>query len=88
MTSDIKEKKTTRLSAFVGRSFLPDEKPIWQKLWDILDNHKSLGFEYEDAKEAQLRPISDKVIELIMRHEIYIGVLICKRLSIGTRSLI
>lgn len=72
MTTDI---KTIRLSAFVGRSFLPDDKTIWHELRDILDSHKSMGFEYEDAKEAQLRPISDKVRELIMRHEIYIGVL-------------
>ena len=72
MTTDIKR---ARLSAFVGRSFLPDDKMIWHELRDILDSHKSMGFEYDDAKEAQLRPISDKVKELIMRHEIYIGVL-------------
>lgn len=72
MTTDIKR---ARLSAFVGRSFLPEDKTIWHDLRDILDSLKSMGFEYEDGKEGQIRHISDKVKELIIRHEIYIGVL-------------
>ncbi|MBI5005754.1 MAG: hypothetical protein HZB95_01385 [Nitrosomonadales bacterium] len=64
-----------RLSAFVGRSFLDDDKKIWHDLRDILDSLKTMGFEYEDGKEGQIRPISEKVQELIMRHEIYIGIL-------------
>ncbi len=64
-----------RLSAFVGRSFLEADKKVWHDLRDILDSHKSIGFEYEDGKEGQIRPISEKVRELILRHEIYIGVL-------------
>lgn len=66
---------TTRLSAFVGRSFLDDDRGVWHELRDILDSLKSMGFEYEDGREGQLRPISEKVKEIIMRHEIYIGVL-------------
>ncbi len=64
-----------RLSAFVGRSFLEDDKKIWHDLRDILDSLKTMGFEYEDGKEGQIRPISEKVQEIILRHEIYIGVL-------------
>ena len=67
--------KVPRLSAFVGRSFLDEDKSVWHDLRDILDSHKPMGFEYEDAKEAQIRPISEKVKELIVRHDIYIGVL-------------
>lgn len=67
--------KVPRLSAFVGRSFLDEDKSVWHELRDILDSLKSMEFEYEDAKEAQIRPISEKVKELIIRHEIYIGVL-------------
>ena len=66
---------TTRLSAFVGRSFLDDDKNVWNDLRDIFDSLKSIGFEYEDGKEGQIRPISEKVQEIILRHEIYIGVL-------------
>jgi tetratricopeptide (TPR) repeat protein len=64
-----------RLSAFVGRSFLDADKKVWHDLRDILDSLKTMGFEYEDGKEGQIRPISEKVRELILRHEIYIGVL-------------
>lgn len=64
-----------RLSAFVGRSFLEEDKKVWHDLRDILDSLKTMGFEYEDGKEGQIRPISEKVRELILRHEIYIGVL-------------
>ena len=67
--------KVPRLSAFVGRSFLDEDKLVWHELRDILDSLKPMGFEYEDAKEGQIRPISEKVKELIVRHEIYIGVL-------------
>lgn len=75
MTFDITKEKTTRLNAFVGRSFLDEDKSIWYELRDIFDSLKPMGFDYEDAKEAQLRPISEKVKELIVRNEIYIGVL-------------
>ena len=75
MNTKIKRGTEVRLSAFVGRSFLDEDKGVWHELRDILDTLKSMGFEYEDAKEAQIRPISEKVKELIMRHEIYIGVL-------------
>lgn len=64
-----------RLSAFVGRSFLDADKKVWHDLRDILDSLKTMGFEYEDGKEGQIRPISEKVRELILRHEIYIGIL-------------
>lgn len=72
---------TPRLTAFVGRSFLPSDKAVWQDLRDILDGLKPLGFEYEDAKEAQPRPVSTKVRELIVRNDVYIG-LLTKRLAV------
>jgi hypothetical protein len=75
MTTNINREMTMRLSAFVGRSFLDDDKKVWHDLRDILDSLKSMGFEYEDGKEGQIRPISEKVQEIILRHEIYIGVL-------------
>lgn len=75
MTANINRENTMRLSAFVGRSFLDADKKVWHDLRDILDSLKTMGFEYEDGKEGQIRPISEKVRELILRHEIYIGVL-------------
>src|SRR5947208_17009320 len=64
-----------RLRAFVGRSFLEGDKQIWYDLRDLLDTLRPIGFVYEDAKEAQVRPVSEKVRELVQRNEIYIGVL-------------
>lgn len=58
-----------------GVAFLEEDKKVWHDLRDILDSLKTMGFEYEDGKEGQIRPISEKVRELILRHEIYIGVL-------------
>ena len=75
MTADINREKTMRLSAFVGRSFLEDDKQVWHDLRDLLDSLKPIGFEYEDGKEGQIRPISEKVREMILLHEVYIGVL-------------
>lgn len=75
MATKKNKENTMRLSAFVGRSFLEEDKKVWHDLRDILDSLKTMGFEYEDGKEGQLRPISEKVRELILRHEIYIGVL-------------
>lgn len=65
----------TRLTAFVGRSFSDADKMVWHDLRDILDALKPLGFEYEDAKEAQPRPISEKIREFINSNDIYIGLL-------------
>src|SRR5690348_8297609 len=64
-----------RLKAFIGRSFLPADKQLWHDLRDVLDTFKPIGFVYEDAKEAQVRPVSDKVRALIEQNDIYIGVL-------------
>jgi tetratricopeptide (TPR) repeat protein len=75
MNANIYKEKTMRLSAFVGRSFSEGDKKVWHDLRDILDGLKPMGFEYEDGKEGQIRPISEKVRELILRHEVYIGVL-------------
>jgi len=64
-----------RLSAFVGRSFLEDDKKVWHDLRDILESMRRIGLVFEDAKESQLRSISEKVKERIPRNDIYIGVL-------------
>lgn len=64
-----------RLSAFIGRSFLEGDKQVWHDLREVLDALRPIGFVYEDAKEAQPRPISEKVKELVSRNDIYIGVL-------------
>lgn len=49
------------LSAFVGRSFDPVDDAVWRDI--------------EDAKQAQLRPVSDKVQEGIGRNDIYVAIL-------------
>ena len=71
----MQDEPVIHLQAFVGRSFLDDDKRVWHELRDFLETLKSLGFAYEDAKEAQLCPISEKVRLRIDRNHIYIGVL-------------
>ncbi len=64
-----------RISAFVGRSFLPEDEPVWYEIRNILESLRPMGFKFEDAKEAQLRPISEKVRQGIERNDFYIGIL-------------
>jgi len=64
-----------RIRAFVGRSFLEQDDPVWYAIRTILASLRPIGFDFEDAKEAQLRPISEKVREGIERNDFYIGIL-------------
>lgn len=63
------------MSAFIGRSFDRNEEPLWNEIRKILDSLKPMGFSWEDAEEAQAKPISDKVKERIERNDIFIGIL-------------
>ena len=65
----------TIISAFVGRSFDPKEELLWTKISKCLDSLKPIGFSWEDAEEAQVKPISDKVKEKIERNDLFIGIL-------------
>ncbi len=77
-----------RLSAFVGRSFLENDKQVWHDLRDLLDTLRPIGFVYEDAKEAQVRSISEKVRGLVLRNDIYIGVLTRRYLIADERTFL
>jgi len=59
------------VSAFIGRSFDKKEEPLWNEIRKILDSLKPMGFSWEDAEEAQARPISDKVKERIERNDLF-----------------
>jgi hypothetical protein len=61
--------------AFVGRSFSPTDDKLWFEIRRILESLRSMGFVFEDAQEAQARPISEKVRRGIARNDIYIGIL-------------
>ncbi|MGA2315440.1 MAG: hypothetical protein ABSG71_03570 [Thermodesulfobacteriota bacterium] len=63
------------ISAFVGRSFDQKEELLWAKISKCLDSLKPIGFSWEDAEEAQAKPISDKVKEKIERNDLFIGIL-------------
>ncbi len=64
-----------RVTAFVGRSFLPDDDGLWQEIRELLEALRPFGFVFEDAKEPQPRPVSEKVREGINRNDLYVGVL-------------
>ncbi len=63
------------ISAFVGRSFDPKEESLWTRISKCLDSLRPIGFSWEDAEEAQAKPISDKVKEKIQRNDLFIGIL-------------
>jgi tetratricopeptide (TPR) repeat protein len=65
----------TRINAFVGRSFLEQDDALWNEIRKILESLRPIGFGFEDAKEAQLRPISEKVRQGIEHNDFYIGIL-------------
>ena len=64
-----------RLSAFVGRSFLPQDEGLWVEVRTLLESFKPLDFAFEDANEAQPLGVSDKVRAGIDRNDVYIGIL-------------
>lgn len=63
------------ISAFIGRSFIEDDGPIWVEIAKFLNSLKKVGFIWEDAEEVQARSISDKVKEKIDQNDIFIGIL-------------
>lgn len=75
------EVSAVRIKAFVGRSFLDQDETLWYEIRKILESLRPIGFNFEDAKEAQLRPISEKVRQGIERNDFYIGIL-TRRLAI------
>lgn len=64
-----------RIKAFVGRSFLEADEIVWYEVRKILESLRPIGLTFEDAKEAQLRPVSEKVRQGIERNDFYIGIL-------------
>ena len=64
-----------RIRAFVGRSFSEADQTVWYAIREILESLRPIGLAFEDAKEAQPRPISDKVRQGIERNDFYIGIL-------------
>jgi thioredoxin-like negative regulator of GroEL len=69
------DQRRVLIRAFVGRSFLEQDEPLWVQLRKVLESLRPFGFEFEDASEPQPRPISKKVKEGIERNDVYIGVL-------------
>jgi thioredoxin-like negative regulator of GroEL len=63
------------IRVFVGRSFLAEDEQVWNEIRKMLQNLRPVGLEFEDASEAQPRPISKKIREGIDRTDVYIGIL-------------
>jgi hypothetical protein len=55
------ETAPVRISAFVSRSFWKEDEAPWFEIRKLFESLRPLGFVFEDAKEAQLRPVSEKV---------------------------
>jgi tetratricopeptide (TPR) repeat protein len=78
------ETAPVRISAFVSRSFLKEDEVPWFEIRKLFESLRPLGFVFEDAKEAQLRPVSEKVRQGIERNDFLIGIL-GRRLPIGNQ---
>lgn len=63
-----------KISAFLGRSFHPDDELVVQKIMKHLNAFKSCGFEYEDAEEAESVSIAEKVKCKIENKDVFIGI--------------
>ena len=75
------DSRPPRIKAFVGRSFHQSDEPTWLAIRKVLESLRPIGFVFEDAQEAQLKPISEKVRHGIERNDIYLGILM-RRLPI------
>ena len=71
----MKDTAKPTVTAFVGRSFADVDRDTWYGIREILESYHPLGFRWEDAKEAMLSPISQKIRDGIERNQIYIGVM-------------
>jgi len=70
---------------FVGRSFHPEDEPIWTHFRSILDSLQGVGLTFDDAKRPTLIPVSQKVMKGIQDNDVYLGIL-SRRLPIHTES--
>lgn len=85
MTSD---DPNVRLKAFVGRSFVEADEALWAEFRPQLEALRSLGFVFEDAKEAQPRPVSEKVKQGIDRNDVCIGIVSCRQPVLGSSAVL
>jgi hypothetical protein len=75
MSGNFSDDGPPMLRVFVGRSFAPDDQPVWDAFREMLEALRPLGVVYEDAKEATPGPVSAKIRELIERNDVYLGIL-------------
>ena len=75
----------TRLSAFVGRSFLDQDEAVWATFRAMFESLAPMGFRFEDAKGSRPKPVSDKVKAGISRNTLYIAIL-TRRERISTKE--
>lgn len=69
----------TRIQAFVGHSFLPEDRELVRKFTDFFDSIKRTlpSFDWVHATEPRPDAVQEKVLELAQGCNLFIG--ICSR---------
>jgi hypothetical protein len=75
------------IKAFVGHSFEDDDKAVVQVFLDYFDTFKKLGFNWERAKDSELKAVSEKVKEKMEGRDLFIGILTRKNREIEHAKL-
>jgi tetratricopeptide (TPR) repeat protein len=66
----------TELKAFVGHSFLKEDEEVVRAFLDFFNNVKEMriGFDWENAKPAEPKTLAEKVKELTIGKNVFIGI--------------
>jgi tetratricopeptide (TPR) repeat protein len=63
-----------QLTAFIARSFLPDDERRLKQVLSFLGTFEKMGFICKHAEAAEVQSVSAKVRELIDRSDVFIGI--------------
>ena len=75
------------LRAFVGHSFDENDLSLVEVFLKYLDSLKDIGFEWDSAKKAQLKELSDQVKEKMEDKNLFIGIFTLKQRQIQDSKL-
>ena len=77
------------IKAFVGHSFEPEDEPVviaFTKIFNSLK--KSIDFDWEDADDTQIKPLSKKVPQKMVDKNLFIGIFTKKHIEIEEKRLL
>ena len=79
------------IRAFVGHSFEPEDELVVMAFTKIFNSlKKSFDFDWEDADDTQIKPLSKKVPQKMVDKNLFIGIFTKKHIMLfcNTRSIV